>query len=76
MFDEVELVSLTFVHASVGTRRQCKPAAAGKIMMLFFCRRYLASRHHLDSYYPLCLLPGVFVQNMPEENSRYLACFL
>ena len=41
-----------------------------------FCRRYLASCHHLDSHYSFCLLTGGFVQNVPEENSRYLVCFL
>lgn len=55
---------------------QCKQGAAGKIMFSLFCRRYFANCHYLDSHYPLCLLAGGFVQNVPEENPRYLVCFL
>lgn len=50
--------------------------ASSKMMFSFFRRRYLASRHHVDSHHPLCLLSGGFVQNLPQENSRYLVCFL
>lgn len=77
MFGEMELeVPLTLVCASAYTQRQCKSEAAAKITFSLFCRRYLATCHHPDSHYPLCLLTGGFVQNVPEENSRYLVCFL
>lgn len=77
MFGEVELkVPLTLVCASTYIQRQCKSEAAAKIMLSLFCRCYLASCHHPDSHYPFCLLSGGFVQSVPEENSRYLVCFL
>lgn len=77
VFSEMELeVPLALVHTSACTQRQCKPGAAGKITFSFFCRCYLANCHHLDSHYPFCLLTGGFVQNVPEENSRYLVYFL
>lgn len=77
MFGEVELqVPLTLVCASTYTQRQSKSEPAAKIMFPLFCRCYLANCHHPDSHYPLCLLTGGFVQNVPEENSRYLVCFL
>lgn len=77
IFGEVELeMTLTLVCASTYTQRQCKSEAAAKIMFSLFFRYYLASCHHPDSHYPLCLLTGGFVQNVPEENSRYLVCFL
>lgn len=73
LFSEVELeVPFAFVHTTACRRRQRKPEAAGKMMFSLFCRRYLANCDHLDSHYPFCLLTGGFVQNVPEENSRYL----
>lgn len=77
MLGEVGLeVPRTLVCASTYPQRQCKSEAAAKIMFSLFCRCYLANCHHPDSHYPLCLLTGGFVQNVPEENSRYLVCFL
>lgn len=77
MLGEVELeVPLTLVCASTYTQRQWKSETALKIMLSLFCRCYLANCHHPDSHYTLCLLTGGLVQNVPEEYSRYLVCFL